>query len=339
MPRHLHSALARLQQALVFWVLSCVLGWLAVWWGRAPALAAAGALVLAFSHAWVLGAEFLLLRAVARTDPAPRASAAALLRAWHNETLQGFRVFGWRQPFAWREVPDRLEGAGVRGRHGVVLVHGFVCNRGFWTPWLQRLQATRRAFVAVNLEPVFTGIDQYVPTLDEAVRQVREATGLPPVLVCHSMGGLVARAWLRARMTAAPGAAPWVQAVPGLSAQDLVAHVVTLGSPHAGTWLARFSHLPNGRQMRQDSPWLAQLRQAWTPALASRFTCWYSNADNIVMPPSTATLPGADNRLMPGAAHVDLAFRPEVMEATFALLDDLSAKPIPATGEPARTAA
>jgi triacylglycerol lipase len=30
-------------------------------------------------------------------------------------------------------------------------------------------------------------------------------------------------------------------------------------------------------------------------------------------------LPGADNRFLPGAAHVDLAFRPEVIEHTFTL--------------------
>lgn len=316
------SSLARLQQVLVLWVLACALAWLAFWWARLPALAVLGALALACSHAWVLGAEFVLLAAVARTDAAPPAGAATLLRAWWRETQQGFRVFAWRQPFAWRAVPDRLEGEGVAGRHGVVLVHGFVCNRGFWTPWLRRLQPTGRAFVAVNLEPVFTRIDDYVPLLDEAVQRVRRATGLPPVLVCHSMGGLVARAWLRA--CADPQA---------------VAHVVTLGSPHAGTWLARFSHLPNGRQMRQDAPWIEALRQAWTPALAARFTCWYSNADNIVMPPSTATLPGAANRLAHGAAHVDLAFRPEVMQATFALLEGLSPPRTPAAAAPARTGA
>ena len=47
--------------------------------------------------------------------------------------------------------------------------------------------------------------------------------------------------------------------------------------------------------------------------------CWYTNCDNIVFPPSTATLPGADNRLVRGVAHVQLAFVPEVIERT--LLD------------------
>ena len=57
------------------------------------------------------------------------------------------------------------------------------------------------------------------------------------------------------------------------------------------------------------------------PERHGRFTCWYSNTDNIVFPTSTAALPGADNRLVRGAAHVQMAFLPEVMTATLALLD------------------
>jgi hypothetical protein len=84
--------------------------------------------------------------------------------------------------------------------------------------------------------------------------------------------------------------------------------------------------------MRQDSEWLQQLNGSkWvvgvSPAddsnaikIPIRFTCWYSNCDNIVFPASTATLQGADNRLVQGAGHLQLAFRPEVMETTFALI-------------------
>lgn len=306
-----HSALAHLQQALTLGTLACAVGWLAWLWPHSPTLALAGFFTLTLGYAGVLALEFVLLVAVARADPAPRPALLELLGAWAREARLALQVFAWRQPFRWRAVPDHLAGEHVAGRHGVVLVHGFVCNRGFWTPWLRRLRAERRAVVAVSLEPVFGSIDDYAPTLQAAVRRVREATGRPPVLVCHSMGGLAARAWLRTCRDEPP-----------------VAHVVTLGSPHAGTWLARFSHLPNGRQMRQDSAWLQALGRAWTPQLAARFTCWFSNCDNIVMPPSTATLPGADNRLLAGAAHIDLAFRPQVMAHTLDLLANLDLEAI-----------
>ena len=299
-----HSRLARWGQVLTLCAGGGVLAWLLWQWPRSPGLAVAGILVLVFGHAAVLGLEFVILYRVRQGDGTPLASAGQLLRAWAVETGEAIRVFGWCQPWRWRAVPDRLNGPGVPGRHGIVFVHGFVSNRGFWNPWLRRVHAEGRAFVAVNLEPVFGSIDEYVSALDAAVAQVRAATGLPPMLVCHSMGGLVARAWLRTQPE-----------------NDAVAHVVTIGSPHRGTWLASFGHLPSSRQMRLDGAWIKELGRGWTPQAGRQFTCWYSNCDNIVMPPSVATLPGADNRLVQGAAHVALAFRSQVMDGSLRLLE------------------
>jgi triacylglycerol esterase/lipase EstA (alpha/beta hydrolase family) len=115
------------------------------------------------------------------------------------------------------------------------------------------------------------------------------------------MGGLAARAWASRS-----------------GGSDRFAHIVTIGSPHQGTWLARFGRARSSRQMRIGGEWLRALERE-EQSTQGRFTCWYSNCDNVVFPPSTATLPGADNRFLQGAAHVELAFRPEVIEHTFAL--------------------
>jgi hypothetical protein len=92
-----------------------------------------------------------------------------------------------------------------------------------------------------------------------------------------------------------------------------VHRILTLGSPHAGTWLGRFSHAENGRQMRLGSPWLQALGAQETPALRRLFVCWYSHCDNIVFPASTAALPGAQHRFVPGVAHLQMALHPLVM--------------------------
>ena len=300
------SALARLQQATTLISLSAALAWLGWHWRDSPATALAGFVLIAFGYAIFLAVEFVSMRFVGGGDPAPRPTWGELGRAWVAETIAAPRVFCWRQPFRWREVPDHLATSpGQPPRRGVVLIHGFVCNRGFWTPWLKELRTRGHCFVAVNLEPVFGSIDDYVPTVEAAVDAVTHATGMTPVLVCHSMGGLAARAWLCAR-----------------NGQDRVRHVVTIGSPHQGTWLAQFSHLRNGRQMQRRGEWLRCLQQQEAAGANARFTCWYTNCDNIVFPASTATLPGADNRLVRGVAHVELAFHPQVMRETLALIAD-----------------
>lgn len=298
------SALARLQQGTTFSLLFAALAWLGWYWQDAPVAAVAGTVFILFFFSLVLAIEFVTMRYVSGGDPAPRPTWGELGRAWFGETIAALRVFAWRQPFRWREVPDHLAAApGGPSRRGVVFVHGFVCNRGFWTPWMKELRARGHCFVAVNLEPVFGSIDDYVPIIGKAVDQVTRATGLPPVLVCHSMGGLAARAWLCAA-----------------SAESRVYHVITIGSPHHGTWLAQFSHLKNGTQMKREGDWLRCLEQQEAGGGKEKFTCWYTNCDNIVFPASTATLPGADNRLVRGVAHVELAFHPDVLRESLALI-------------------
>lgn len=296
------SSLARLLQVACLSQLALALAWLAWRWPVSPLQAFAGAALIMFVAPAVLALEFVFVAWVARSDPAPRPSARQLLRAWLSETGHLFRTFYWRQPFRWREVPDHLDPA-CAGRTGVVLVHGFMCNRGFWNAWLRDLRERGHPCIAVNLEPAYASITDYVATIDEAVEQVLRLTGRPPVLVCHSMGGLAARAWSRAA-----------------GGSRRVAHLVTIATPHRGTWLARFSRRMNGRQMQLDCQWVRQLALDEERLPLPPTTCWYSNCDNVVFPPTTATLPGADNRFVGGEPHVALAFHPQVRQDVIKLL-------------------
>lgn len=298
--------LAHLQKVITLALVAAASAWLLYFGSSAPGLAVAGFLAIALGYSGCLALEFVALRYINRHDPAAQPTWKELLSAWLGETRTAPQVFCWRQPFRANAMADQLAPpAALQGRRGVVFVHGFFCNRGFWTPWLKRLQGGGHAFAAINLEPVFGSIDRYASQIEEAVQRVTRVTGLPPLLVCHSMGGLAARAWLKQ-----------------MKAEARVQHVVTIGTPHHGTWLARFGHGHNSRQMQLRSGWLAWLDQDMPVNCNALFTCWYSNCDNIVFPASTATLPGADNRLVRGAAHVQLAFLPQVVNATLALLDD-----------------
>ena len=290
--------IAHLQKAMLAFLLLAIAAWL-TWslrqWPQQPERAVVGALVPLVLYLGVMAAEFVLMHRANRADPAPRVTLRQVVRAWAAEVRVALVVFCWRQPFRSQAVGDWLP-AVATGQRGVVLVHGFMCNRGLWLPWLSPLRARGHAHVAVNLEPVMGSIDDYSDTIDDAVRRVTAATGMAPVLLCHSMGGLAARAWLRAH------------------AGDARVHrVLTLGTPHGGTWLGRFSRGVNGRQMSLAGEWVLALAKAEPAQRAALFTCFYSSCDNIVFPASTATLPGADNRWVPGVAHVQMALDAGVM--------------------------
>ena len=289
--------LAFQQKVIAIALLSSALGW-AIFFGVTghPFVAISGTLILGFGYAVFLAAEFLMLYLVQRADVAPRPSVRQLLIAWCQEARIALRVFLWRQPFRSVVEPDHLP-ADRQGQPGVVLVHGFVCNRGLWNPWMRSLRAANVAFVAVNLEPVFGSIDCYTDAIETAVARVEAATKTTVVLVGHSMGGLAIRAWL-ARFDAAPR----------------VRRVLTIASPHQGTWLARFGFTAGARELRLLSPWLIALAERETLERYALFSCYFGHCDNIVFPAACGTLPCAENIHVPGTAHLQMAFEPTVFD-------------------------
>ena len=303
--------LARLQKSLVAALLAGSAAWALILTRLGhPGWGAAAALLILLGYALFLGLEFAALYVVQEPGPAPRATINELLRAWWGEVVTAPRVFFWRQPFRAEAEPDHLAGLND-GRCGVVLVHGFVCNRGLWNPWMRELRARGTPFIAVNLEPLFGSIDRYPRIIEAAVARLESITGRPVVLVGHSMGGLAIRAWLRQ-----------------FEADARVHRVLTIGSPHQGTWLARYGHTINGKEMRQRGPWLAALINAEPATRAALFTCFYGHCDNIVFPAAGGMLPGAENLHVPGTAHVQMAFQPVVFNEVWRWLSCASASSV-----------
>lgn len=198
-----------------------------------------------------------------------------------------------------------LDGAAPSPGLPVLLIHGYVCNRGYWTQLSRQLARAGIAHDAVDLEPIGADIEAFVPQVERAVEALRARTGSAQVIVvAHSMGGLVARAWLRRH-----GAAR-------------VARVITIGTPHHGTALANLAAGANARQMRrlngEPDRWLAQLAASEPPAVRALFTSIYSHHDNIVAPQSSAHLPGARNIALGGIGHVALASDARVLRRVLA---------------------
>jgi len=281
-------AVVRLQRAMVLlWIVTIVATAAHIHAAGLHLLAAATLAILFLGHAMVLAFEFVSMAVINRRAEQRVGSAATVLRAWLIECRTAALVFGWQQPFRSEAWPEQLSGVSG-GRRGVLLVHGFACSRGLWLRWLERLHAEGVPCIAVNLDPPWAPIEHHRHVIEAAVTRLEVATGLAPVAVGHSMGGLALRAW-------------WSGSAP-----DRLHRLLTLGSPHRGTWLARFGLGASVRQMTPDSEWLAELNSHDGSDRRSRTTCFYSACDNIVFPARNATLDGAENRLIDGEPHLHM---------------------------------
>ncbi len=188
----------------------------------------------------------------------------------------------------WEERLLRADPAPQRCAHlPVVLVHGFFVNRGLFVPLVPKLEnAGIEPVFAPNGRARFATIEEFEEDLHAAIERIAAATGQRVVLIGHSMGGLVARAYLVRR-----GA-------------SRVARLVTIGSPHHGSALARFGMGPNARQMEPGSEFLETLRAREATSPHPPALSIYSTHDNMVAPQDSGRLPWARNVAVAGYGHL-----------------------------------
>lgn len=287
-------------------VLYLLLGWLLVsWCGWAARQAVGLAMILAvLGRTFVIATTFAFSRAYAAPPPAGCAIGAGRGLAMALRELAAFcLLFSVVMPFERLFMgADRL-GRGEGGRLPLLLIHGYQCNRGYWLWLRRRLERAGWQVATISLHPVFEDIDGYVAQVARRIDEVCAATGAAQVvLVGHSMGGLVSRAYLRAHGNAK------------------VAKLVTLGSPHHGSRLAVLGLGENGRQMIPGSDWLAGLNASGAVPLPETVSI-YSCQDNYVMPQDSSLLEGAKVVPLGGLGHLEMAFSPEIERRLLAELD------------------
>ncbi|HKM64396.1 MAG TPA: alpha/beta fold hydrolase [Acidisphaera sp.] len=275
-----------------FW-LRVVLTAAALWWFVSVLLLDAAGLGFAAASIAVMCGTFVgivvffaIRYALALSDPgamrrALQAGVPRALAGFFGEVLAFLAAFVVIQPF------ERLWMGDEPAQARVLLVHGYACNRGAW--WWLRRRLRRRGIDAgtVNLEPPFAGID----ALADALHRRIEALGTPRLLlVGHSMGGLVCRAYLRRY-----GA-------------GRVAGLVTLATPHRGTRIARLGIGQDAREMLPGNGWLRGLGAPTVPTHAV-----WSSFDVLVVPQESGHLDGARETVLPVLGHLAFLFSPRVL--------------------------
>lgn len=246
---------------------------------------------IVFWQAVVIGMTMFRSRAAGPLGP--------WLQAMWGEFIAALLIFGLRMPWTTSN-PGILMATDLApsGQNAlpVLLVHGFLSNHRVWDKVVLALREAGHTVLSVDLEPLFTSIDDYAPQIERAVASLSAATGATKVaLVGHSMGGLVIRAWLRAH-----------------GAQK-AAKIITLGTPHLGTQARQWLTTPNGAQTKWQSAWLSELTHAEAPSTRNLMQLAITRHDNIVHPQRQQVLDGAGVTEFSGMGHLQMCVSDEVI--------------------------
>ena len=200
----------------------------------------------------------------------------------------------------------------------VLLLHGVLCNAGVWHR-LARFLARRGVpgIYSLSYGPPLASVELFADQMEAKIDAILAATGAQRVMiVSHSMGGLVARAYLRRY------------------GSRKLARVLTIGAPHHGSvhaWLFFGTALS---QLRPGSAWLAALaREPLAPGL--RFVSLWSWHDSMVAPQLSCRLLGAVDMPLAGVGHNALLGDPQVFAR---VLEEIEAARVPTSGSPASAA-
>ncbi len=310
-----------------FWVVTLVVAGAAAWWSVrifgadiGPWAAGLAGVALVFAiHPALVAINFIASRLAGdRVPEAFRLSPWQAIKTYDAELDASIRGFWFATPFLLhRPAPSPDATAPGKQPLALLFVHGYFCNRAIWLSFMRDAAARGYLCEALTLPRSFGPIESNASVVDAAIdellaRATREGSDdARVVIIAHSMGGLVARAALL-RIDA-----------------SRVAHVITLGTPHHGTFTADYGNFSSIVQMRRGSTWLKALDAEETQQRRglprSMYTTLFSYHDNIVFPQTTGRLEGAHEIAIGGAGHVALVYDKRVRTIVFSRLEAIEA--------------
>ena len=218
--------------------------------------------------------------------------------------LVGLTMLAPRQPPVEARPDD--------GARPIVCVHGLQGAAGNFAPLRAFLTVAGRSRSYAAWFESGGDVVGMTARLAELIREVIEVNQLDDDaqidLVAHSLGGLIARLALLD---------------PAINRR--VHTLVTLGTPHHGTTLARLAATSHILSLRPSSPALEQLRHQlpWPgPPTLPRLVSLWSRADILLLPSSCAVVEGADNRELPELTHTGFLVHPTAFFAVLRALGE-----------------
>ena len=183
----------------------------------------------------------------------------------------------------------------------VILIHGLYHNASAWVlyrRWLR--QAGYRRVYQFNYNSLKYNFHEISDQLDKWMEKTaRSFPGEAAVIVGHSLGGLLARAYVGKREG---GKGPRVRAV------------VTLGAPHRGSRMVVFAFGGLAKSLAYESPLMGELGGLETPPEVE-CTAVYSAVDNMVLPAeSLKSPPGWKGERSEPVCHIAMLYHRPTFE-------------------------
>ena len=180
----------------------------------------------------------------------------------------------------------------------VVLLHGIYCSGAVWRPIVAELEARTGCTVwSPDIVPSRADLATQSECFADRLAQAAALHGSQDIIViAHSLGGLIARLYLTRTLGAVP-----------------IRKLICLATPHQGSLMARMLFSPIGRDLRPGSTVLTELASA-PSAGTTEIVSYQLERDNLVVPASSACLPGARNIALTGIGHISMIYSRAVVE-------------------------
>lgn len=189
----------------------------------------------------------------------------------------------------------------------LLFVPGLWENRGSWLPLWRYLRQRHPHIKGVPLSlPQNRGLKACHDQLAHQINKwSQQGSYQRIVLVGHSFGGLLARSYIQHQPPKHPP----------------IHMLITLGTPHEGSFLAPLAFSPLARFLAPGNLWLRRLQRGSWPAHIRTINI-YSQHDNLVLPPQRCYWAAAQNVSISNCGHQGLVLQRAVHHRISNLLQE-----------------
>lgn len=178
-------------------------------------------------------------------------------------------------------------------RPPVLLVPGYAEPSWYFMYGLYRhLKKSGWQVEGINLFPNFATAEEQAQKIQARVEDMKARYGVSQVeLVVHSFGGIISRYYIQQ-----------------LGGTADVRNLVTIATPHHGTYVAYFGPGKSADQLKYNSPFIQALNARGYAYPPVKYTSIWSNVDEIVIPQRSAVMPDSTVHQVPWTGHLSILF-------------------------------